>query len=121
MNGLHLIADLHGCAGKVALNDVDALRTLCLDAVAEAGLRSVGQLFHPFVGADGQPQGVTGVVLLVESHLAVHTWPELGSVTADVYVCNLGTDNSARAERVMERLVEAFGPEAPKIERVRRG
>ena len=121
MNGLHLIADLSGCDGSVALDDLDALRTLCLAAVADAGLRSVGQLFHPFVGDDGQAQGVTGVVLLVESHLAVHTWPELRSVTADVYVCNVGADNSARAERVMARLVEAFGAESPKIERVQRG
>jgi len=122
MQGLHLIADLSGCCGgDVALDDVDALRTLCLGAVADAGLRSVGHLFHPFVGADGQAQGVTGVVLLVESHLAVHTWPELRGVTADVYVCNVGADNSERAERVMARLVDAFRPEVRKIERVRRG
>ena len=121
MNGLHLIADLSGCDGSVALDDLDALRTLCLAAVADVGLRSVGQLFHPFVGDDGQAQGVTGVVLLVESHLAVHTWPELRSVTADVYVCNLGADNSARAERVMARLVDAFRPAVRKIERVMRG
>jgi S-adenosylmethionine decarboxylase len=121
MHGLHLIADLHDCAGDVALNDLDALRTLCLGAVADAGLRSVGSLFHPFVGEDGQAQGVTGVVLLVESHLAVHTWPELRSVTADVYVCNLGADNSHRAQALMARLVAAFRPGARKIERVLRG
>jgi len=121
MHGLHLIADLHGCAGAVALDDLDALRTLCLAAVEDSGLHAVGQLFHPFVGADGRAQGVTGVVLLVESHLAVHTWPELRSVTADVYVCNVGTDNTARAEAVMARLVEAFRPASRKVERVRRG
>ena len=121
MNGLHLIADLRGCTGRVALNDVDALRTLCLGAVADAGLRAVGHLFHPFVDADGQPQGVTGVVLLVESHLAVHTWPELRSVTADVYVCNVGADNSARAEAVLAQLVAAFGPREPRVQRVQRG
>ena len=121
MHGLHLIADLHDCAGDVALNDLDALRTLCQGAVADAGLRSVGSLFHPFVGEDGLAQGVTGVVLLVESHLAVHTWPELRSVTADVYVCNLGTDNTQRAEALMARLVEAFRPGSCKIERVQRG
>ncbi len=121
MHGLHLIADLQGCSGDTPLDDGDALRALCLDAVARAGLRSVGSMFHPFVGADGQAQGVTGVVLLVESHLAVHTWPELRSVTADVYVCNLGADNSARAEAVMAQLVAAFGPSAPRIQRVQRG
>ena len=121
MQGLHLIADLRDCAGATPLADEAALRTLCLDAVERAGLRAVGSLFHPFTGPDGQAQGVTGVVLLVESHLAVHTWPELGSVTADVYVCNVGADNSARAEAVMARLVAAFAPRAPQVQRVRRG
>ncbi|MET0381962.1 MAG: adenosylmethionine decarboxylase [Burkholderiaceae bacterium] len=121
MHGLHLIADLRGCAGDVALDDAEALRGLCLGAVAQCGLRAVGDLFHPFVDGDGVAQGVTGVVLLVESHLAVHTWPELHGVTADVYVCNLGADNSARAEAVMARLVEAFNPGVRRIERVLRG
>jgi S-adenosylmethionine decarboxylase len=121
MHGLHLIADLQDCRGDTPLDDADALRALCLDAIARAGLRAVGSLFHPFVGEDGQPQGVTGVVLLVESHLAVHTWPELRSVTADVYVCNVGADNSARAEAVMAQLVAAFGPREPQVQRVQRG
>jgi S-adenosylmethionine decarboxylase len=121
MHGLHLIADLQGCRGETPLDDCDALRALCLDAIARAGLRAVGSLFHPFVGEDGQAQGVTGVVLLVESHLAVHTWPELGSVTADVYVCNVGGDNSARAQAVMDQLVAAFAPRDPRIQRVQRG
>jgi len=121
MQGLHLIADLRGCHGDAPLADADALRALCLGAIAGAGLRAVGSVFHPFVGDDGQPQGVTGVVLLVESHLAVHTWPELHGVTADVYVCNVGADNSARAEAVMAALVAAFAPCEPRIQRVMRG
>ena len=121
MHGLHLIADLHDCRGATPLDDPAALRALCEGAIAGAGLRAVGSLFHPFVGADGQAQGVTGVVLLVESHLAVHTWPELRSVTADVYVCNLGADNSARAQAVLAALVAAFGPREPRIQRVQRG
>ena len=120
MQGLHLLADLRDCDGT-ALDDVVALRALCLGIVAEVGLRAVGELFHPFVDADGRAQGVTGVVLLAESHLAIHTWPELRGVTADVYVCNLGADNTARAERVMARLVEAFRPGVRKVESVRRG
>jgi S-adenosylmethionine decarboxylase len=121
MHGLHLIADLRDCRGDAPLDDGDALRALCLDAIARAGLRTVGSLFHPFIGEDGQPQGVTGVVLLMESHLAVHTWPELRGVTADVYVCNVDADNSARAEAVMAQLVAAFGPREPRVQRVQRG
>ena len=41
-----------------------------------------------FPGLGGQRGGVTGVVLLAESHVAIHTWPELGNVTLDIYVCN---------------------------------
>jgi S-adenosylmethionine decarboxylase proenzyme len=121
MHGLHLIADLRDCRGDAPLDDGDALRALCLDAIARAGLRAVGSLFHPFIGDDGHAQGVTGVVLLVESHLAVHTWPELRGVTADVYVCNVGADNSARAEAVMARLVAAFGARDARVQRVLRG
>jgi S-adenosylmethionine/arginine decarboxylase-like enzyme len=48
--------------------------------------------------------GVTGVVLLAEYHVAVRTWPELGAVTLDVYVCNLHGDHSVKAEALMVRL-----------------
>jgi len=114
MQGLHLTADLRGCsAARPAMTDTSALRATCLAAVAGAGLSAVGELFHRFVPAPqhaGAPSGITGVVLLAESHLAVHTWPELEAATLDVYVCNLGADNSARAHALMEALVVAFAP-----------
>lgn len=113
MQGLHLTADLHGCdPGHAAMTDTAALRVLCLGAVQRSGLAPVGELFHRFAAAAGatQPPGITGVVLLAESHLAVHTWPELGAVTLDVYVCNFGADNSARARALLEALVAAFAP-----------
>ncbi|KQU78265.1 MULTISPECIES: adenosylmethionine decarboxylase [unclassified Rhizobacter] len=107
MQGLHLTADLRGCAtGNPAMTDPDALRRCCLAAVAAAALRPVGELFHRFPA----PGGVTGVVLLAESHLAVHTWPELDAVTLDVYVCNLGADNSARAQALLDALLGVFEP-----------
>src|SRR5688572_17094413 len=106
MNGLHLTADLRDCtAPPAALTDVDTLRQTCLGAVGAAGLTPVGELFHRFGGAGG----TTGVVLLAESHMAVHTWPELNAVTLDVYVCNFGADNTQRAHALMDRLVAHFG------------
>ena len=109
MQGLHLTADLCGCnPHRPSFTDTAALRQLCLQAVQRHGLTAVGELFHRF--DDGG--GVTGVVLLAESHLAVHTWPELGAVTLDVYVCNFGADNSARARRLLDALVAAFAPGA---------
>ena len=118
MQGLHLTADLRSCrAGTAELTDPHALRERCLQAVAAAGLQAVGDLFHGFA----PPGGVTGVVLLAESHLAVHTWPELAAVTLDVYVCNLQTDNSARAEALLAALEPAFGAAHIERHRVRRG
>src|SRR6185369_16766088 len=100
MPGLHLIADLHDCpAAAPLLRDRDALAALCRREAAVAGLTVVGELFHPFVDAHGAPAGVTGVLLLAESHVAVHTWPERGVVTLDVYVCNVHDDRSEGAER----------------------
>jgi S-adenosylmethionine decarboxylase len=118
MHGLHLTADLRGCrAGSAELTDAGALRSSCLQAVAAAGLQPVGELFHHFAPAGG----VTGVVLLAESHLAVHTWPELSAVTLDVYVCNLQADNSARAEALLRALEAVFLPAHADRHRLQRG
>jgi S-adenosylmethionine decarboxylase proenzyme len=125
MQGLHLTADLRGCAAnRPAMTDTAALRAICLEAVEAAGLSVVAELFHRFVPsphATGAPSGITGVVLLAESHLAVHTWPELEAATLDVYVCNLGTDNSARAEALMTALLAAFAPARIERHAQRRG
>jgi S-adenosylmethionine decarboxylase len=123
MDGLHLTADLQGCPPLLAaMTDVDALRRHCLAAVAASGLQPVGELFHRFpVPEGGGPAGITGVVLLAESHLAVHTWPERGAVTLDVYVCNLGRDNSPRAEQLMATLTAAFAPTQVARHALRRG
>ncbi len=111
MHGLHLTAELHHCVAPAPgesdlMRDADALRDRCLASVRDCGLRAVGTLFHPFE----PPGGVTGVVLLAESHLAVHTWPEQSAVTLDVYVCNFSTDNTQAAERLMQSIRDAFGP-----------
>ena len=129
MHGLHLTADLRDCpVDRAPMTDLDALRTRCIAAVQAAGLQPVGELFHRFAPAPGAPAdapvGITGVVLLAESHLAVHTWPEIGGVTLDVYVCNLGGDNSARAHALLEALLAAFAPgrvERHALERGREG
>jgi S-adenosylmethionine decarboxylase proenzyme len=123
MQGLHLVADLRGCAPAQALMvQPEALRELCVAAVHEAGLGAVAELFHRFTPAPGSDQsGITGVVLLAESHLAVHTWPELGAVTLDVYVCNLGCDNSSKAQALMDRLVQAFAPASAARQALQRG
>lgn len=136
MHGLHLIADLTGCpvdcpAVRALMCDAGALRALCVAAVEVAGLRAVGECFHAFDPAEqagrvtpaglAGPTGVTGMVLLAESHVAVHTWPELGAVTLDVYVCNRGDDNRARAQALLHALIHAFAPAQTRQQAVMRG
>ena len=121
MNGLHLIAELHDCrCAARLLRDVEALRELCLAVCAVPGLTPVGQVFHQF-GSAAEPAGATGAVILAESHLAVHTWPEMNAVTLDLYVCNFSQDNSAAARKACDRLIAAFAPERVELREVMRG
>ncbi|MBV8657789.1 MAG: adenosylmethionine decarboxylase [Burkholderiales bacterium] len=110
MNGLQLTADLYACTHASLLTDRSALATYCREAVAEAGLQAVGEEWFQFPDTPAGPGGVTGVVLLAESHVAIHTWPEQASVTLDIYVCNFSQDNSAAAETLIQRLIDLFAP-----------
>ena len=111
MHGLHLTADLHHCrCAPLWLTDARELGQHCLNAVNSAGLQAVGELFHTFPATAHGPGGVTATVLLAESHLCVHTWPEQMAVTLDVYVCNFGGDHSAKAHALLATLITLFDP-----------
>lgn len=106
MNGLHILAEFHDCAGDHRLLlEAAALATLCRRACIEAGLDVVAEAFHQFPGA-----GATGALVLAESHLAIHTWPEMDAATFDLYVCNHSRDNRAAAEATFLALKQAFMP-----------
>jgi S-adenosylmethionine decarboxylase len=87
--GIHTLVDIYEC-DPARLNDPAAIREIMLEAARRAGATVVGDIFHHF-----NPQGVTGVVLLAESHLAIHTWPELGRAALDLFTCgrNMTTDS----------------------------
>jgi len=122
MQGIHLTADLFDCkAARDLMIDRGVLQEACIRLVRRSGLTVVGDDFHQFADFNEQPGGVTGLVLLAESHLAVHTWPELGAVTLDVYVCNRGADHSAQARRLLQTLVAAFEPQQVQQQGVVRG
>jgi len=111
MQGLHLTADLRHCqCESVWLTDAKRLLDHCVRQVLAAGLQPVNQLVHSFPATGQGPGGVTATVLLAESHLCVHTWPEQMGVTVDVYVCNFGADHSAKARHLMDALVALFAP-----------
>lgn len=111
MQGLHLTADLHHCQCDPRwLTGAALLGERCVQAVSAAGLQAVAQLFHAFPATAQGPGGVTATVLLAESHLCVHTWPEQQAVTLDVYVCNFGGDHRAQAHTLMAALTALFEP-----------
>ena len=111
MQGLHLTADLYQCRCDGAwLTDAQALGRWCLSAVEASGLQAVNHLFHTFEATTHGPGGVTATVLLAESHLCLHTWPERRAVTVDVYVCNFGGDHSAKARVLMDSVIALFQP-----------
>ena len=122
MQGLHLTADLYQCSGDLSIFiDEHALADLCRQHTHLSGLTIVGEKWVTFPEYQGEPGGVTGALLLAESHLAIHTWPERGGVTLDVYVCNFSDDNSAKAQQLIDGLVEAFKPRQVQRNRLLRG
>ncbi|HEY6879198.1 MAG TPA: adenosylmethionine decarboxylase [Polyangiales bacterium] len=79
--GTHLLVECRGCTPAV-LNDPAALEDVLRAAAAAIGARVISAAFHAFA-----PHGVTGVLLLAESHLSIHTWPEHGYAAIDLFTC----------------------------------
>jgi S-adenosylmethionine decarboxylase len=122
MHGLHLTADLHDCRCDVAwFTEAQALQAWCLAAVKHVGLQAVGHVVHRFPATAEGPGGVTVAVLLAESHLCLHTWPERRAVTADIYVCNFGADHSDKARALMDAVVQRFDAGSSQLRSVVRG
>ena len=117
MNGLHLIGDLGGCrCDPRLLLDGEGFRSTCVELVRASGLTVMDANFHQFEGS-----GFTGTVVLAESHIAVHTWPESAALTLDVYVCNYSADNSRKAHTLFESIVAYFQPSEIARHEVERG
>ena len=126
MNGLHILAELYDCTRDCAstarcMTDVTVLAQLCRSACAKAGLTPVAEAFHQFKNSDGSSGGVTDAIVLAESHLAIHTWPELNAVTLDLYVCNFSQDNRNAAESAFSALIQAFDPQRLERREILRG
>lgn len=122
MNGLHLTADLYRCRCPAAcLSDSAALLAQLQEQVAASGLQAVAQLAHRFADTPQGPGGVTATVLLAESHVCLHTWPELAAVTLDVYVCNFTQDHGDKARQLMQSLIDWLAPERVQQHSLQRG
>ncbi len=83
----HFIAELYDCDREI-LNDVSAVEQALLKGAEAAKATIVGHSFHHF-----SPHGVSGVVIIAESHISIHTWPEYGYAAVDIFTCGDLTDN----------------------------
>lgn len=79
--GRHVLAEFFECDSNI-LNSLSMIEKLMVDAALECGATVVQKCFHMF-----NPYGVSGVVIIAESHLAIHTWPELGYAAVDLFTC----------------------------------
>ena len=84
--GRHVLAEIYDCSAET-LNDIKAVEKIMVRAALVAGAEIREVAFHKF-----SPQGVSGEVVISESHLAIHTWPELGYAAVDVFTCGETVD-----------------------------
>jgi S-adenosylmethionine decarboxylase len=106
--GVHLIIDLHGAAG---LDDIDLVETTLRRCVDVAGATLLHIHVHHF-----QPNGVSGVAVLAESHISIHTWPDAGYAALDVFMCG-----KADPDACVPVLREAFKAESVEVNEILRG
>lgn len=96
----HLLLELHRCDQR-KLNDSEFLESVMEQAALIAGARVVGRVFHRF-----SPHGVTGVLVVEESHFSVHTWPESGYAAVDFFTCG-----TCHPELAIDHIASALGAE----------
>ncbi|NRR32441.1 adenosylmethionine decarboxylase [Oxalobacteraceae bacterium] len=108
--GTHLLADMSGIAAEL-LADCVRIEQLLRAAADGARAHVLHSHFHGF----GEGQGVTGVVLLAESHISIHTWPEYGFAAADIFMCG-----TAQPELALAIIENALQPDSTKLSTIRR-
>ena len=108
--GKHIIVDMRRCPRKI-LDDVNVIEKSLLGAASYANATVIDYSFRKF-----HPQGVSGIVIIAESHISIHTWPEYGYAAVDVFTCG-----SADASRAVEYIVKALKSKEHYILDLKRG
>ncbi len=109
--GEHYIVEVSGCNPEI-IGDVKKVQDILIQAAKEANVEIWSVSFHRF-----PPNGVSGVVVISESHLSVHTWPEVGYAAIDIYTCG----EQAEPEKAVEYAVKAFEGKHVHITEITRG
>lgn len=111
IHGRHLLVELHDC-DTTRLADADGVERTLLAAAREARATILSHHFHRF-----EPHGVSGVVVIAESHVTIHTWPEYGYAAADIFTCG----RHMRPEAAIDVMRRAFSSRDVRVTEVRRG
>lgn len=109
--GRHCILELHGCPHAILDNEA-----LIRDAIVKASAKSLSTLLH-LSSHRFEPQGVTAVGLLAESHISIHTWPELGYAACDIFTCG----KSAHPQKACEFLAAFLRASSQSLQVLTRG
>lgn len=102
--GLHILGAIFSY-NRNFLKSLDSAKRFIKKIIKKYQLHELGSFYYQFPHG-----GFTGVVSLVESHIAIHTWPELGYLTLDVYLCNYSRDNSKIAKLIFQEIAIFFKP-----------
>lgn len=107
--GVHILADFwHG----KKIENPKSIRAILLQAVKVSGNTPLKTIVHKFY-----PQGVTGLILLAESHIAVHTWPELDYIAIDIFTCGAETN----PDKALSYLRKIIKPKREMVKKIKRG
>lgn len=109
--GLHILMEFHECEPQ-RLDDLTLLKTTMSEAAIASGATIIKSVFHQF-----SPQGVTGVVVVAESHIAIHTWPEKNYAAVDYFTCNENMDY----KKVFNIIAEVIGSKTNNYKCIERG
>ncbi len=109
--GIHIIADLYGVESET-ISEASRLYPVMEGAVKFGGLTKISSNYYQF-----QPKGASGIVLLAESHLSFHTWPEHGLVTLDIFTCG----DPKTAESALQYILDELKPSNVECKRLDRG
>ncbi|MCX6765519.1 MAG: adenosylmethionine decarboxylase [Candidatus Moranbacteria bacterium] len=103
--GTHIIGDLRGCDPDYLFNlDMEEIKKKVSEIIRKNNLTELGSYYYRF-----DNNSFTGIVALSESHVSMHTWPEIGVVNMDVYTCNYQNDNTELTRKMFKEIVTLFG------------
>ena len=109
--GRHFIVEMWGCDNEM-IHDPEKVMDILHSAVKDARATVIKSASHQF-----DPSGVTGIAILAESHISIHTWPEEGYVAADIFTCGTNTDPALG----VQSLIDGFKPENSSTMELKRG